>query len=587
MKPGHILLSFLLFIFTVPVFSQEEKMRIAVLELKAVDISAKTASTVSSMLRTDLVNAGKFIVVERSQMDKILAEQGFQQTGCADTECAVQLGRLVSARKILIGELSSLGKTIMINVRIVDVEKGVTDFAAREKASSVDELDVAVTKITSKLGGETAAAHEEATGELPNVPWWVSATDDNSALIKISWRSAIRAVKYHVFRAQAEETKNPDEGSYVEIGNTKETFFEDRTASEKKTYWYRVKSWSPAGYSEFSKAAAGRIGIPGIPGSPWMVQATEENSREVVISWWKAGQAQKYYVYRAASESGAYTEVGSTDRDSFSDKTAEEARIYWYRVKSWSPAGYSDFSSPVSGGRFGKGLLPPNTVYASSDNDKRIKVAWVVSRRSQKYFIYRGDSELGEYKQVGSTGADEYNDADVQYGKVYWYRVRAGSTDGYSKFSTAVPGRLASREEVISAGYYSRAIIPGWGQFYAGSSAKGYLYSFSFAAAGAFTISSAIYYFKSKSDYDGLGEGDAKNTFKDKRDNYIQSAKFVNISLGVLAGIYLLNWIDIIFFTEPDYGMKTAADAYRNTGNSIGMYSFGKDGLGLSCNMRF
>lgn len=128
-----------------------EKMRIAVLDLQASGVSKKTAATVSNMLRTDLVNMGKFIVVERNQMKSVLKEQGFQQTGCTDQSCAVQIGRLISANKMLMGEVSPLGKSLIITVRIVDVEKGVVQYAAREKAKSEDMLDIAVTKITRKL----------------------------------------------------------------------------------------------------------------------------------------------------------------------------------------------------------------------------------------------------------------------------------------------------------------------------------------------------------------------------------------------------------------------------------------------------
>ncbi|MDY6968163.1 MAG: CsgG/HfaB family protein, partial [Spirochaetota bacterium] len=128
-----------------------EKIRVAVLDLKAVGIAEKVSGTVSNMIRIDLVNIGKFFVVERTQMDEILKEQGFQKTGCTDQECAVELGRMMSARKILLGEVSSLENSIIITVRIVDVEKGVSEFAAREKAESKDELDNAVSRIVEKL----------------------------------------------------------------------------------------------------------------------------------------------------------------------------------------------------------------------------------------------------------------------------------------------------------------------------------------------------------------------------------------------------------------------------------------------------
>ncbi len=144
------------------IFAQE-KMRIAILDLKPEDISIKTSKVVSNMLRTELINIGSFTVIERSQMDKLLKEQGFQQTGCTDQECAVQLGRLMSAKKILIGEIGTLGNEIIISVRIVDVEKGIAEYAAMEKSHSVNQLDQAVIALTEKLSNRILNIQVTAT----------------------------------------------------------------------------------------------------------------------------------------------------------------------------------------------------------------------------------------------------------------------------------------------------------------------------------------------------------------------------------------------------------------------------------------
>jgi TolB-like protein len=156
-------------IFSTPLFSRE-KMRIAVLDLKADGVSARTARTVSSMIRTELVNIGKFVVIERAQMNAIVKEQGLQKTGCTDQECAVKLGKLMSARKILIGEVSPLGSSLIMNVRIVDVERGVSEFAAKEKSATEDMLDRAVSKMSRKLAARIGGSPVETVAEdIPGV----------------------------------------------------------------------------------------------------------------------------------------------------------------------------------------------------------------------------------------------------------------------------------------------------------------------------------------------------------------------------------------------------------------------------------
>ena len=87
------------FLVIIPVYSAE-KMRIVVMSLKADGVADRTARTVTNMLRTEFINIGRFTVVERAQMDAILKEQGLQQTGCTDQECAVQIGKLMSAKTL-------------------------------------------------------------------------------------------------------------------------------------------------------------------------------------------------------------------------------------------------------------------------------------------------------------------------------------------------------------------------------------------------------------------------------------------------------------------------------------------------------
>jgi len=149
-----------------------ERLRIAILDLKPTKVPATTAKAVSDLLRTRLIDEGLFTVVERNQMDDILKEQGFQQTGCTDASCAVQIGKLLSANKMLIGEVSRLGSAIMLTCRIVDVEKGVAEYATQEKAATEDTLDTAVAamvkKLTRRIGRRRISLSGMVSGSAPS-----------------------------------------------------------------------------------------------------------------------------------------------------------------------------------------------------------------------------------------------------------------------------------------------------------------------------------------------------------------------------------------------------------------------------------
>jgi TolB-like protein len=131
--------------------ARAEKMQIAVIDLAPRDVPKVVANAVTDIVRSEMVKTGYFTVIERAQMNEILKEQGLQGSGCTDQTCAVQVGKLLSARKILVGEVNRAGAGFVITVRIVDVEKGTAEFAATEKANSDDVIDQAGIGITRKL----------------------------------------------------------------------------------------------------------------------------------------------------------------------------------------------------------------------------------------------------------------------------------------------------------------------------------------------------------------------------------------------------------------------------------------------------
>ncbi|HPA71495.1 MAG TPA: CsgG/HfaB family protein [Spirochaetota bacterium] len=132
-------------------FLHAEKPVIAVVDFQPKNVSRIISIAVSDLVRSEMIKTGAFTMIERTQMDEILKEQGLQMSGCTDNSCAVKVGRLMSAKKILIGEVNGIGQTIVTTIRIVDVEKGTADFAATEKSPSIDDLDTAAKNITREL----------------------------------------------------------------------------------------------------------------------------------------------------------------------------------------------------------------------------------------------------------------------------------------------------------------------------------------------------------------------------------------------------------------------------------------------------
>ena len=77
----------------------------------------------SARLQSEMVKAGGYRVVERKKIEKIFEEQKFQMSGCVE-ECLIEIGMMLGAKQIVIGDVGKFGSTYTINARLVDATTG-------------------------------------------------------------------------------------------------------------------------------------------------------------------------------------------------------------------------------------------------------------------------------------------------------------------------------------------------------------------------------------------------------------------------------------------------------------------------------
>ncbi len=111
---------------------------------------------VSDMLATALVKSGKFVVVERKEIDKVLQEQKMGLSGVITEQTAPQVGRMLGVDLLVVGSVSELGtKERSIGGSIPLVGAGVTTKTAR---AAVD-----IRLVNTTTGEIIAAETEEGT----------------------------------------------------------------------------------------------------------------------------------------------------------------------------------------------------------------------------------------------------------------------------------------------------------------------------------------------------------------------------------------------------------------------------------------
>lgn len=127
-----------------------EKLKVAVNDLDAFGVSPDLANSVSDLLRTELFRTGYFHVMERKQMKKILEEQAFQLSGATENDI-VELGRVLAVQLMAMGSMNRLGKQLVINIRLVDVEEARLKAAETVTAYGEEELSTAVKTMAKKI----------------------------------------------------------------------------------------------------------------------------------------------------------------------------------------------------------------------------------------------------------------------------------------------------------------------------------------------------------------------------------------------------------------------------------------------------
>jgi TolB-like protein len=133
------------------IFSQN-KPTIAVLSLEAKNVGKETADAVADILSTELFNSQRFKVIERQAILRILEEQKLQMTGVTDMTQAVEIGKVLNVEKILIGSVSRLGESYIINTRLVNVKTGALEVAQNATSKSGEEgLTEAINNLVAKM----------------------------------------------------------------------------------------------------------------------------------------------------------------------------------------------------------------------------------------------------------------------------------------------------------------------------------------------------------------------------------------------------------------------------------------------------
>ena len=117
------------------------RFKVAVLDFRPQSILPNDARVLVDLLGSALApRQARFLVLERSQIEKVMTEVQFARSDNVDQTQQLQIGRLLAADFVIVGSLARIGSRYIIDAKIIDVATGETRRSSSAVRNSLDEL---------------------------------------------------------------------------------------------------------------------------------------------------------------------------------------------------------------------------------------------------------------------------------------------------------------------------------------------------------------------------------------------------------------------------------------------------------------
>lgn len=185
-----------------------QKTKIAVLDFELIGEKLETAgmgAILSEWFITSIVKSGRFDVVERAMLQKIISEQKLSSTGFIDESSATELGKILGVKVIISGSVLNLRGSVEINSRVISVESGSIIAAENIRSSADSDLHNLVDELTAKI--------------IRNFPLtgYVVKKNPDTVIIDLGLDSGLaQGTEFIVYR-EGEVIKHPKTGEVLDV----------------------------------------------------------------------------------------------------------------------------------------------------------------------------------------------------------------------------------------------------------------------------------------------------------------------------------------------------------------------------------
>ncbi|HYS07616.1 MAG TPA: CsgG/HfaB family protein [Myxococcales bacterium] len=224
--------------------------------------SPDLASDVDGALTDQLVADGRFRVVERQQLAKVMKEQALAQSGVLSDEVQVKVAQLVGARFIVLGTVGTKGTAWVVSLRALDSGSAQVAFSETLRVGSDEQVEPGAKQLARRLADKLLGSSATTQGPVEVLG------DFDAAQVKDSAREVARSLALRfpkltgtIVNALPNGTAScsftsgqPFKGEFFEISGR-----DDVTEQEARKGWFMLSSWSRNGCSGRIKREAGGV----------------------------------------------------------------------------------------------------------------------------------------------------------------------------------------------------------------------------------------------------------------------------------------------------------------------------------------
>lgn len=253
----------------------------------------------------------------------------------------------------------------------------------------------------------------------------LQASDRTTNSLTLTWKEApdLKATGYYIYQYDFELR------DYVYLATVKDTKYIIKDLKPGQEFYYTVSAYNQK--DKLQSHFCAPLHTYTRPEKLSAVAMKSHAKTSITLTWQKVGSATGYQIYRA-TETGGFTQVGSTTGTTYKDTGLTNGTTYRYMVRTY--AFVADNTGTDSAVLYMTTKTKAPTIKAIKGGDGRVRIKWKKLTKADGYQIYRfnGTSYVSVAKLPANTTV-KYINTGLVNGQTYRYKVcgyrRVGNVD--------------------------------------------------------------------------------------------------------------------------------------------------------------